>query len=452
MSFDRVQPLKIEGTDTGGDSNDKYPTALDPQHDLVESAGIVINDTTHRDETTAIDRSGNDMRFIDGNNPVPLTLSALVEQGTAKFTNSNVAAGAVWTVLGTLAMSTNAAATFEATFMGRDKTTGDTSGWTLKGSAKRGTGSVTILSVVKEVLYGDDASWDVRVTGGETGVTFDIYPDGTNATEWICLLKATNIGGADSIGYTGFSRVGNYAAIGPAGINGRSYTALDSPTGRWVDDGSNWRPIVGNIVGTKPPVASSWTAYNSGSVSDVNGTIYSYQAAESPTALKVRGAAISASSSTLYVSAIMRLNVHDTGSSGAALGGGGICIRNSSTGKAAVLAMLTYSTTGTDGAQNQYLSISRWTDSNTFHSGNDFDHKWYASVHDSFALRLRIDATNIYAEYSFDLTTWFRARPLTSLLLSNFFGADTPDQVGVAIIAYTAPVAIFVPHFTYGTL
>jgi hypothetical protein len=442
-----VQPLKLEDTGTGGNQTDQFPRSIDPQHDYVECAGIVLDDGSNRDETAVIDRSSNDMRFKDGNNPTFLTLSALVEQGSAKFSASSVAGGAGWTVLGTLSVSTNAAATFEATFMGRDKTTGDTCGWILKGAAKRATGSVTILSLEKEVLYADDSSWDVRASGVGTGITFDIYPDGTNATEWICLLKATNIGGADSVGYTGFSRVGNYASIGSAGINGRQYTALDSPTSQWRDDGTNWRPIVGNTVGTKPPLASSWTAFNSGSVSDVNGTIYSYHAVESPAPM--RGAAISASGATLYVSSIIRLNVYDTGASTNACAG--ICIRNSSTGKAACLVIGSYSPSGTDGKETQYLNISRWTNANTIHSGYDCDHKWYGSFHDSFALRLRISSGTIYPEYSFDLSTWYRLRPSVTLLVSDVFGSDTPDQVGLYLIA-ASTLSIYVPHFQYGTL
>jgi hypothetical protein len=81
VALDRVQPLKIESIDTGGDANDLFPTGVDAQHDYYEGAGLVINDPTHRDETTVIDRVGNDMKFKDGNNPSGFTLSQLAAGG-----------------------------------------------------------------------------------------------------------------------------------------------------------------------------------------------------------------------------------------------------------------------------------------------------------------------------------------------------------------------------------
>lgn len=85
MAFDRVKPLKIESVASGGDTDDEYPTSLDPEEDHVECAGIVLDDPGNIDETTFIDRDGTDMRFADGNNPVPVTLSDLVT-GTGGMT------------------------------------------------------------------------------------------------------------------------------------------------------------------------------------------------------------------------------------------------------------------------------------------------------------------------------------------------------------------------------
>jgi hypothetical protein len=74
---DRVQPLKIESPDTGGDSTDQFPTEVDPQHDHLEAAGLVLNDASHRDETTRVWRDGDSMRFADGQNSDNPTLSDL---------------------------------------------------------------------------------------------------------------------------------------------------------------------------------------------------------------------------------------------------------------------------------------------------------------------------------------------------------------------------------------
>jgi len=78
---DRVQPLKLEDTTTGGEELDQFPTALDPQEDHVECAGIVFDDLTHRDETTRIFRVGNDLTFQDVTNPTPHTLTDLLSGG-----------------------------------------------------------------------------------------------------------------------------------------------------------------------------------------------------------------------------------------------------------------------------------------------------------------------------------------------------------------------------------
>jgi hypothetical protein len=77
VALDKVQPLKLEDPSTGTQL-DSFPTALNPQQDFVESMGIVIDDLSNRDEKTVIDRLGNDMRFKDGNNVTPVTLSQLV--------------------------------------------------------------------------------------------------------------------------------------------------------------------------------------------------------------------------------------------------------------------------------------------------------------------------------------------------------------------------------------
>jgi hypothetical protein len=83
VSIDRVKPLKIESIESGGDSNDEVPTGLDPEHDHVECAGIVLDDPGLIDESTVIWRDTNDMKFKDGNNPGGFTLTRLAELGGA---------------------------------------------------------------------------------------------------------------------------------------------------------------------------------------------------------------------------------------------------------------------------------------------------------------------------------------------------------------------------------
>ena len=75
---DKVKPLKIESSDTGGTQNDLFPTSLNPQEDHVEAAGIVFDDASNVDETTIISRDGDDMQFKDSNNPTFVTLTDLL--------------------------------------------------------------------------------------------------------------------------------------------------------------------------------------------------------------------------------------------------------------------------------------------------------------------------------------------------------------------------------------
>ena len=78
--MDRVQVLKRESAALGGDAADEQPwdAPIEPQEDAIEAAGVYVQDTSTRDESTLIDRSGDDLRFKDTNNPTPKTLTELV--------------------------------------------------------------------------------------------------------------------------------------------------------------------------------------------------------------------------------------------------------------------------------------------------------------------------------------------------------------------------------------
>jgi hypothetical protein len=82
MALDRVQPLKLEDPATGGDEIDAFPTSIDRNEDYIDSRGLAIQDPTSNDETTVVGRLGNDMIFKDRNNPLYVTLTQLLEQGS----------------------------------------------------------------------------------------------------------------------------------------------------------------------------------------------------------------------------------------------------------------------------------------------------------------------------------------------------------------------------------
>lgn len=83
--MDKVKPLKLESTDTGGEENDEFPTSLDPHEDFIELRGLVFDTDTVADDSTVITRDGDDLTFKDTNNPTPTTLTEL-KAGTGGLT------------------------------------------------------------------------------------------------------------------------------------------------------------------------------------------------------------------------------------------------------------------------------------------------------------------------------------------------------------------------------
>ena len=83
MALDRVQPLKIEDTETGTEE-DLFPTALDRNEDFVDCHGITLQSTESDDDAVVITRDGDgNMTFLD----VANTVKTLAE----------LAAGSDWT-------------------------------------------------------------------------------------------------------------------------------------------------------------------------------------------------------------------------------------------------------------------------------------------------------------------------------------------------------------------
>ena len=59
--MDRVRPLKIENTSTGGSSTDFLPTEVNPSQDYLDAKGMVFDGST----TIYIDRSATELKFTD---------------------------------------------------------------------------------------------------------------------------------------------------------------------------------------------------------------------------------------------------------------------------------------------------------------------------------------------------------------------------------------------------
>lgn len=107
--MDRVQVLKRETAELGGDPADEAPwdAPIEPQEDAIEAAGVYLQDATHRDETTLLSRSGSNMLFKDGNNPSPVTLTDLLGGAAASLLGRSifkVDGGMVYTTGGDIAI------------------------------------------------------------------------------------------------------------------------------------------------------------------------------------------------------------------------------------------------------------------------------------------------------------------------------------------------------------
>jgi hypothetical protein len=93
MTLDRVQPLKIEDTGTGTET-DLFPTAVDKNEDYLDCHGITLQGNSSNDEAVVVarDESGN-MTMLDSANTVK-TLSDLVAlRKLAHFINNGPTEG-----------------------------------------------------------------------------------------------------------------------------------------------------------------------------------------------------------------------------------------------------------------------------------------------------------------------------------------------------------------------
>lgn len=92
MTLDKIHPLKMETIESGGDSDDDYPTSADSNHDFIDVRGVVIQDNTSNDDAVVLGRESGNMMFQDEHVP-PVSLSALTAGG---FDFNNI----VWDVAG----------------------------------------------------------------------------------------------------------------------------------------------------------------------------------------------------------------------------------------------------------------------------------------------------------------------------------------------------------------
>jgi hypothetical protein len=76
---DKVRPLKLESTATGGDDNDFTPTATDPSEDYISCYGTVFQDDDNtrleKDNDGDIVAISNVAGVVKLRNPLPLIIA-----------------------------------------------------------------------------------------------------------------------------------------------------------------------------------------------------------------------------------------------------------------------------------------------------------------------------------------------------------------------------------------
>lgn len=77
MTIDRVQPLKLEDSGTGGEETDAFPTALDRNEDFIDCHGLTLQNVISNDDIVRIQRSEGNLEFLDAHN-TPITLTTLL--------------------------------------------------------------------------------------------------------------------------------------------------------------------------------------------------------------------------------------------------------------------------------------------------------------------------------------------------------------------------------------
>lgn len=134
------------------------------------------------------------------------------------------------------------------------------------------TSGATSLVVMSSSLFPSSGNFRVSIDGeiilvtGVSGTTWTVTraQENTTAIAHNSGAAVTHILTAGALIQlkTDVVTTGTFASRPTAGVNGRIYYPTDGPIS-FIDDGTNWRPLVGGtILGTQPAAASTWNKLN----------------------------------------------------------------------------------------------------------------------------------------------------------------------------------------------
>jgi hypothetical protein len=249
----------------------------------------------------------------------------------------------------------------------------------------------------------------------------------------------------------GSSSTGTYASRPAAGTAGATYRPSDSWTG-FVDDGAAWRPLIQGVAGVQPPAASTFTALNASATSaltDDNGSLIASDDTLNNTLPNYRIWHKSLSGATA-VEALWwpAPTLNNVNAAAQCYTFGGICLRESSTGKLAVFQtfiapigqLLTLSCEYATSASTGRTVISNYTDK-----------RWASWLPTSqIYFRMRISGGNVRYEMSAG-RSWTTPIVAATVATTTAF-TTTPDQYGVLVWTYNSnnpsSTRIVIPHLT----
>jgi len=216
---------------------------------------------------------------------------------------------------------------------------------------------------------------------------------------------------------------GAFASMPAAGNAGSVYVATDAGIPMWVDDGTEWCPLIsGNAIGKRPPLSSSLSTFNmsTGSITNINGGLQ-FEFPSVGAINKLQGVYFPLSSSTAYIETCV-VCADDTSTANYldfAIG-----MRESSTAKSFTFVIYV------EGAVHKG-AWARWTNDNTLAADaaiatQPWAYSSYQSWFNNYSFyRVRRDATTLYVESSHNRRTWYR---WYSIAISTVFTSE-PDQV-----------------------
>lgn len=242
----------------------------------------------------------------------------------------------------------------------------------------------------------------------------------------------------------GGSKYGAFSSRPAAGTSGNLFVAKDAPVALWADDGSVWHPLVGGqIVGTQPKVAASFSSVNPGSstLTDRNGALF-YNGNGQTGSTNARLYVESLSSNTAHVEAAFT-HTRAFGGFTSADATAQVILRESSSGK--------FFGAGPDmhnPGSGEWVQViaNYWSTATARTSSNGY---MLQKTNSPLFFRVSRDLTNVYAQISTDAQNWFTYQ--TTALSSVFTTA--PDQAGIAgVTIQSSDVLDFtVLHYLSGT-